>query len=45
MKISRRVGYSSPVLTLCVYGHLFENDDSEAVAGIDAAFAKRGTDQ
>lgn len=35
--ISRRLGHASPSLTLSVYGHLFQNDDSNAAAAIDAA--------
>ena len=34
--ISRRMGHSSPVVTLRVYGHLFKQDDSAAAAAIEA---------
>jgi integrase len=35
--VSRRLGHSSPVVTLRIYAHLFNNDDSPAVAAIEAA--------
>jgi len=38
--ISRRLGHASPALTLNVYAHLFKNNDKDAAAAIDAAFAK-----
>jgi integrase len=34
--ISRRMGHSSPVVTLRIYGHLFKKDDSGAAAAIEA---------
>jgi len=33
--ISRRLGHASPTITLSIYGHLFENDDSAAASAID----------
>jgi integrase len=38
--IARRLGHSSPVITLRVYAHLFPQDDSKAAAAIDAALEK-----
>jgi integrase len=35
--IARRLGHSSPVITLQVYAHLFQKDDSKAAAAINAA--------
>jgi integrase len=35
--IARRLGHSSPAITLQVYAHLFRKDDSKAAAAIDAA--------
>ena len=35
--ISRRLGHSSPVVTLRTYAHLFNRDDSAAMAAIEAA--------
>lgn len=35
--ISRRLGHSSPVVTLRIYAHLFNKDDSAAAAAIEAA--------
>jgi integrase len=37
VKISRRLGHSSPVVTLRIYAHLFNTDDSAAAAAIEAA--------
>jgi integrase len=37
VKISRRLGHSSPVVTLRIYAHLFSTDDSAAAAAIEAA--------
>jgi integrase len=34
--IAKRLGHSSPAITLKVYAHLFREDDSEAAAAIDA---------
>ena len=44
MTISRRIGHSSPVVTLGVYGHLFDNGDSKAASAIEAAFGKLRTE-
>jgi integrase len=35
--ISRRLGHSSPVVTLRIYAHLFKKDDRAAVEAIEAA--------
>ena len=35
--ISKRLGHSSPAVTLQVYAHLFPKDDKKAAAAIDAA--------
>lgn len=35
--ISKRLGHSSPVITLQVYAHLFHKDDRKASAAINAA--------
>lgn len=40
VSISTRLGHASPALTLSVYSHLFNNDDSKAAAAIDAALGK-----
>jgi integrase len=40
--ISRRLGHSSPVVTLRIYAHLFNRDDSAAVAAIEAAMRTQG---
>lgn len=37
VKISHRLGHSSPVVTLRIYAHLFSTDDSAAAAAIEAA--------
>jgi integrase len=37
--IAHRLGHSSPAITLAVYAHLFQKDDREASAAIDAALA------
>jgi len=34
--VSRRLGHSSPAITLTVYAHLFENKDDAAAAAIEA---------
>jgi len=34
--IARRLGHSSPAITLNVYAHLFRKDDGKAAAAIDA---------
>jgi integrase len=35
--ISKRLGHSSPMITLQTYSHLFRQDDSKAAAAINAA--------
>jgi integrase len=35
--IAKRLGHSSPLVTLKVYAHLFRENDSEAAAAINAA--------
>jgi integrase len=37
LTISRRLGHSSPTVTLNVYGHLFSNTDAKAAEAIEAA--------
>jgi len=44
MTISRRIGHSSPVVTLGVYGHLFDNGDAKAASAIEASFGKLRTE-
>lgn len=39
LTISRRLGHSTPTITLSVYGHLFSNTDDRAAQALDAAFA------
>ena len=36
--ISKRLGHSSPAITLGVYAHLFQTSDAKAAAAINAAF-------
>jgi integrase len=38
--IAKRLGHSSPSVTLQVYAHLFRKDDSKAAAAIDAALGR-----
>jgi integrase len=38
--IARRLGHSSPAITLNVYAHLFRRDDGKASAAIDAALER-----
>ena len=38
--IARRLGHSSPNITLGTYAHLFKKDDSKAAAAIDAALGE-----
>src|SRR5262249_19943998 len=38
--ISKRLGHSTPTVTLTVYAHLFRKDDGKAAAAIDAAIGK-----
>jgi integrase len=35
--ISKRLGHASPTITLSIYAHLFQKDDSKAAAAINAA--------
>lgn len=35
VKISRRLGHSSPVITLSTYAHMFDNEDDGAAAAIE----------
>jgi integrase len=37
--ISKRLGHSSPAITLQVYAHLFRKDDGKAAAAINVALA------
>lgn len=39
--VSRRLGHSSPAITLGVYAHLFESKDDAAAAAIEAAMRPR----
>lgn len=41
LTISRRLGHSTPTITLSVYGHLFANSDDRAAQIMEAAFSKR----
>jgi integrase len=41
LSISRRLGHGSPVITLGVYGHLFENKDDAAARAIEAALGPK----
>ena len=41
LTISRRLGHSSPTVTLAVYGHLFTNTDDRAAQIVHAAFSSR----
>jgi integrase len=38
--ISRRLGHASPAITLAVYAHMFQKDDSKAAAAINAALQR-----
>jgi integrase len=40
--ISKRLGHSSPAVTLQIYAHLFERDDRKAAAAINAALGRAG---
>jgi integrase len=44
LTISRRLGHSSPTITLGVYGHLFANTDDRAVQVVEAAFGRALTE-
>lgn len=37
--VSRRLGHSSPTVTLAVYAHLFGNTDERAAAAVETALA------
>jgi integrase len=39
LTISRRLGHSSPTITLSVYGHLFHNSDDRAAQIMEAALS------
>ena len=39
--IAKRLGHSSPNITLGAYSHLFRDNDDRAVKILDAAFAAR----
>jgi integrase len=41
LTISRRLGHSSPAITLGVYGHMFSNTDDQAARALDVAFSGR----
>jgi integrase len=38
--ISKRLGHSSPDITLRIYAHLFHKDDRKAAAAINAALSQ-----
>ncbi|MDR5727951.1 MAG: site-specific integrase [Terriglobia bacterium] len=42
LKISRRLGHGSPVVTLTTYAHLFEKTDAAAASAIEATLSKGG---
>jgi integrase len=42
--VSRRIGHSSPTVTLAVYAHLFGNPDERAAATVETALAGLLTD-
>jgi integrase len=44
LTISRRLGHSSPTITLTVYGHLFPQTDDRAAVAIEAAMAAARTE-
>jgi hypothetical protein len=44
LTISRRLGHSSPTITLKVYGHLFANTDERAAQIMEAAFGRAITE-
>jgi integrase len=39
VKISKRLGHASPLITLQVYAHLFRKRDDKSTAAINAAVA------
>jgi integrase len=40
--VSKRLGHSSPAITLRIYAHLFATDDSKASAAINSALGSIG---
>ena len=44
LAISRRLGHSTPAITLSVYGHLLSNSDDQAARVIETAFSLAHTD-
>ena len=42
VQISRRIGHSSPTVTLRTYAHLFKNTDTTAADAIEAALRSAG---
>jgi len=38
--ISKRLGHAKPDITLRIYAHLFQKDDGEAAAAINAALKR-----
>jgi integrase len=44
LTISRRLGHSTPTITLAIYGHLFPQTDDRAAQIMEAAFLAAGTD-
>jgi integrase len=42
LTISRRLGHSSPLITLRVYGHLFHQTDAAAAEAVENALRGRG---
>jgi integrase len=44
LTISRRLGHSSPTVTLNIYGHLFPDADDRAAKALDAAFSVAQTE-
>jgi integrase len=40
LSVSRRLGHSSPTITLNVYGHLIHGTDARAAEAMDAALGK-----
>jgi integrase len=44
VRISRRLGHSSPKVTLTIYAHLFEKTDTAAASAIEAVFKAGASD-
>jgi integrase len=38
--IGKRLGHAKPTITLAIYAHLFQKDDSKAAAAINAALKR-----